>query len=114
MRAFRAGQIESGKMPPYISICSRASRITSKTIFFLIEKEATEFVKKILRSEPDFQSFILHNVYRSFSRLIDDEKILCRYYIRHNGGFTIEVSMSIVRAQRTKKIKHFFRSIFLL
>lgn len=60
MRAFRAGQIESGKMPPYISICSRASRITSKTIFFLIEKEATEFVKKNspVRATSRVSSFI--------------------------------------------------------
>ena len=26
MTVFRAGQIESGKLPPYISICSRSSR----------------------------------------------------------------------------------------
>lgn len=97
MRAFRAGQIESGKMPPYIGICSRASRISWKTYFFQLKKgEAgggqSNFVKKIQPVRlKSFQSFILHSMCRFFPLLlVDDEKILCRYYIRHNGRFTIE------------------------
>lgn len=94
MRAFRAGQIESGEMPPvYQYLFPRiANKHREDCIFFPIKKEGQRnFVKKNpLPGQSDLQSFILHSVYRSFSRLIGDEKILCRYYIRHNGRFTIE------------------------